>query len=69
VAHGTLNLRGVSKPLDLPFSLKIDGAKATVSGSASLDRVAFGVGQGEFAATDQIPAKVQVRVQLHAQRD
>ena len=69
VAHGTLNLRGVSKPLDLPFSLKIDGAKAVVSGSASLDRVAFGVGQGEFAATDQIPAKVQVRVQLHAQRD
>lgn len=69
VAHGTLSLRGVSKPLDLPFSLKIDGPKATVSGQASLDRVAFGVGQGEFAATDQIPAKVQVRVQLRAQRD
>jgi polyisoprenoid-binding protein YceI len=69
VAHGTLSLRGVTKPLDLPFSLKIDGPKATVSGQASLDRVAFGVGQGEFAATDQIPAKVQVRVQLHAQRD
>ena len=69
VAHGTLNLRGVSKPLDLPFDLKIDGAKAVVSGRAGLDRVAFGVGQGEFAATDQIPAKVQVRVQLRAQRD
>jgi cytochrome b561/polyisoprenoid-binding protein YceI len=69
VAHGTLNLRGVSKPLDLPFDLKIDGAKATVSGRASLDRVAFGVGQGEFAATDQIPAKVAVRVQLRATRD
>jgi polyisoprenoid-binding protein YceI len=69
VAHGTLNLRGVSKPLDLPFELKIDGAKATVSGRASLDRVAFGVGQGEFAATDQIPAKVAVRVQLRAARD
>ena len=69
VAHGTLNLKGVSKPLDLPFDLKIDGAKATVSARASLDRLAFNVGQGEFAATDQIPAKVQVRVQLRAQRD
>jgi len=69
VAHGTLNLRGVSKPLDLPFELHIDGGKASVSGRASLDRVAFGVGQGEWAATDDIPAKVQVRVQLRAQRD
>jgi polyisoprenoid-binding protein YceI len=69
VAHGTLSLRGVTKPLDLPFDLKIEGAKAVVTGRASLDRVAFGVGQGEFAATDQIPAKVQIRVQLRAQSD
>jgi cytochrome b561/polyisoprenoid-binding protein YceI len=69
VAHGNLSLRGVSKPLDLPFELHIDGRKASVSGRASLDRVAFGVGQGEFAATDQIPAKVAVRVQLRAVRD
>jgi cytochrome b561/polyisoprenoid-binding protein YceI len=69
VAHGQLTLRGVTRPIDLPFQLKIDGAKATVSGRTSLDRQAFGVGQGEFAATDQIPAKVQVRVQLQATRD
>ena len=69
VAHGTLTLRGVTKPLDLPFDLKIDGAKATVSARASLDRIAFGVGQGEFTATDQIPAKVGIRVQLRAQSD
>ena len=69
VAHGTLTLRGVTRPLDLSFDLKIDGAKATVSGRANLDRLAFGVGQGEFAATDQIPAKVAVRVQLRATRD
>lgn len=69
VAHGTLTLRGVTKPLALPFQLKIEGPKATVSARASLDRIAFGVGQGEFAATDQIPAKVGLRVQLRAQRD
>ena len=64
-----LTLRGVTKPLDLPFELHIDGAKATVSGRASLDRLAFGVGQGEWAATDDIPGKVAVRVQLRAVRD
>jgi cytochrome b561/polyisoprenoid-binding protein YceI len=67
VAHGTLDLRGVSKPVDLPFKLKIVGDKAQMSGETSLDRTVFGVGQGEFTATDQVPAKVAVRVQLNAQ--
>jgi cytochrome b561/polyisoprenoid-binding protein YceI len=68
VAHGTLDLRGVKKPLDLPFNLKIVGDKAQMTAETSLDRTGFGVGQGEFTATDQVPAKVTVRVQLNAQR-
>jgi polyisoprenoid-binding protein YceI/cytochrome b561 len=68
VAHGTLQLRGVTKPQDLPFRLIIGGDAAQVSGTASLDRTAFGVGQGEFKATDQIPAKVAIRVALKAER-
>jgi cytochrome b561/polyisoprenoid-binding protein YceI len=67
VAHGTLDLRGVKKPLDLPFKLKIVGDKAQMTAETSLDRTLFGVGQGEFTATDQVPAKVTVRVQLNAQ--
>ena len=69
VAHGTLNLRGVTKPVDLPFKLTITGDKARVVGDASLDRTLFGVGQGEFTATDQVPAKVAVHVQLTATSD
>jgi cytochrome b561/polyisoprenoid-binding protein YceI len=68
VAHGTLELRGVKKPLDLPFTLKIAGDTAKVAGVASLDRTLFGVGQGEFAATDQIPGAVAVQVSLTAHR-
>lgn len=68
VAHGRLSLRGVSRPLDLPFRLKIDGDRAEVSGVTSLDRTAFGVGQGEWTSTDQIPARVTVRVTLRARR-
>jgi cytochrome b561/polyisoprenoid-binding protein YceI len=69
VAHGTLNLRGVTKPVDLPFKLTITGDKARMSGDTSLDRTVFGVGQGEFTATDAVPAKVAVHVQLTAASD
>jgi polyisoprenoid-binding protein YceI len=68
VAHGTLQLRGVTKPQDLPFRLTIAGDQARVSGTASLERTAFGVGQGDFAGTDQIPGKVAVTVALKARR-
>ena len=69
IAHGALDLRGVKKPLDLPFKLKIVGDKAQMTGETSLDRTVFGVGQGEFTATDQVPAKVTIRVQVNAQSD
>lgn len=68
VAHGQLTIRGVSRPQRLPFSLKIEGDKARVSGVTSLDRTAFGVGQGEWKSTDQIPAEVKVSVSLAATR-
>ncbi len=68
VAHGTLALRGASHPLRLPFTLNIEGDKARVSGVTTLDRTAFGVGQGEWKNTDQIPAEVKVSVNLTATR-
>jgi len=68
VARGRLTLRGATRPLDLPFELKIDGDKARARGVTTLDRTAFGVGQGEWASTDQIPAGVTVSVDVKATR-
>ncbi len=68
VADGTLELRGVKKPLSLPFTLKIDGDTATARGVTTLDRTTFGVGQGEWASTDQIAASVKVSFSLTAKR-
>lgn len=68
VADGTLDLRGVKKPLSLPFTLKIDGDTATARGVTTLDRTVFGVGQGEWASTDQIAAGVKVSFSLTAKR-
>jgi cytochrome b561/polyisoprenoid-binding protein YceI len=68
VADGTLDLRGVKKPVSLPFSLKIDGDTATARGVTTLDRTAFGVGQGEWASTDQIGGKVKVSFAITAKK-
>lgn len=67
-ARGTLDLRGVSKPATLRFTLRIDGDKARVTGTARVDRTAFGVGQGEWAATDAIAAGVDVAFSFTATR-
>jgi cytochrome b561/polyisoprenoid-binding protein YceI len=67
-ADGTLSLRGVSRPLPLTFRLTIDGNVATMSGAARIDRTVFGVGQGEWSATADVPANVSVNVTLTADR-
>ena len=45
-AAGTLTLKGVSKPQAIRFSLSGSGSKREVTGSASIARAAFGVGNG-----------------------
>ncbi len=66
VAHGKLTLHGVTKSLDLPFSLTIRNGVADMKGSTALDRTAFGVGSGDYASTDTIPAGVKVDITLKA---
>lgn len=67
-ANGTLTLNGRSKPVTLDVSLRIKGDVATVSGATRLDRTSFGVGTGEWAATDQIAAAVAVNFAFTARR-
>jgi polyisoprenoid-binding protein YceI len=68
LAPGVLTIRGAAKPLTLPFTLAITGAAAKMSAQVQLNRLAFGVGQGEWKATDTVPAGVSVNVQLTAHR-
>jgi polyisoprenoid-binding protein YceI len=67
-AIGTLTLRGVTKPLTLPFTLAIAGPKARMNASVALNRLAFGVGQDQWAKTDAIPNPVTVTIALTATR-
>jgi len=66
VAHGKLSLHGVTKPLDLPFSLTIKNGTADMAGTIDLDRTAFSVGSGDYAKTDAIPAVVKVAITVKA---
>jgi len=68
LAAGTLTIRGVAKPLTLPFTLAITGTSAKMSAQVALNRLAFGVGQGEWQATDTVPAGVTVHIDLAAHR-
>jgi polyisoprenoid-binding protein YceI len=67
-ATGTLTLRGVSKPLTLPFTLVITGDQAKMNATVGISRLAFGVGQNEWKTTEVVPDKVTVTIQLSARR-
>jgi polyisoprenoid-binding protein YceI len=65
---GTLTLRGVSKVVTLPFSLKIDGESAHATGSTTLVRTDFGVGQGSWSDGAMVGLEVAVDIDLVARR-
>ena len=67
-AAGTLSMNGASRPMTLTFTLHIEGTRADVTGSAKLDRTAFGIGQGQWASTDQIAANVDVNFKFSARK-
>ncbi|MEH3107701.1 MAG: YceI family protein [Sphingomonas fennica] len=67
-ARGTLTLRGVTKPMVVRFSPGISGDTAAMEGTATVPRTAFRVGQGEWAATDQIADAVAVTIAIRAKR-
>jgi polyisoprenoid-binding protein YceI len=63
VAEGTLSLRGVSKPVPLSFTWT-PGAKPVLVGEATLSRLAFKVGTGDWTDTELLPDAVKVRTRL-----
>ena len=66
VARGTLTLKGVKQPLEVPFSWVGAADGATMEGELTVKRGAFGIGAGEWAASDVIgpDVKLKFRVKL-----
>lgn len=60
-ANGTLSIRDKTVPVVLNFVLdQYTADKAHATGSVQLKRLAFGVGQGEWASTDDVKDAVKV---------
>ena len=58
-ADGTLELRGVRKPVTLTFAWT-DGAQPVLQGKATVKRLDFGVGGGDWADTKLIPDETAI---------
>jgi polyisoprenoid-binding protein YceI len=68
LATGTLTLRGVTQPVAIRFRLKPQSGQLDMKGSATLRRLEFGVGQGDWASTTWIGDVVDVAFQLQLQK-
>lgn len=68
VAQGDLTIRNTTRPVSLPFTLSIAGGTAMMSGGLTVDRSAFGVGQGQWRTGDAVALKVDVKVAVTAHR-
>lgn len=63
VAEGTLSLNGISKPVALAFTWT-PGATAVLNGQATVRRLDFAVGTGEWADLELLPNEVRVTTRL-----
>lgn len=61
---GELTLRGVTRIVPLRFTYAPERGGGALEGSARLERLAFGVGQGEWQSTEWVGNEVTVRFDL-----
>ncbi|WP_138381106.1 YceI family protein [Luteithermobacter gelatinilyticus] len=67
-AHGTLTIRDVSRPVVLPFSLRLIDGLARARGELRLVRTDYGVGQGMWATGQWVGLDVTVMVDITARK-
>lgn len=67
-AFGTLTIRGVARPVALPFQLAINGNTAQMRGTLTIDRRWFGIGQGQFASPETVAAAVKISIAITARK-
>lgn len=62
-ADGRLELRGNSQPVTLTFTWQ-EGEHPTLAGRATVERLAFGIGDGMWADTSMIPAQIAISTRV-----
>ena len=64
-AQGSLTLHGVTKDVAIAFKFIPSAAGASLSGTAQLKRLDFGVGHGDLKSTDSVGDAVKVAFSLN----
>lgn len=67
-AKGTLNLRGVTKEIVLPFTVKITGNTAVAEGSTTVSRIDFGMkgDSPQYSLPKPVPFEVKIMFSVTA---
>ncbi|HEU4654168.1 MAG TPA: YceI family protein [Steroidobacteraceae bacterium] len=64
VGNGKLTLRNVTRDVPITFTFEVNGNQGSLKGSATLRRLDFGVGQGEWKDTSSVGDEVAVKFSL-----
>lgn len=64
---GELTIKGVTKPLTLPFSLTLEGGEATVRGEVVINRLDYNIGPPALGPI-ALPADIKLSIELQALR-
>lgn len=65
-ADAVLQLRDVSKPVLLPFTLRRENGATRAVGMLTINRTDFGIGQGQWASPQVVAHEVTIRFELLA---
>jgi len=63
-AAGKLTLRGVTRDLRLPIKIVTTPTGLDLSGAAAIKRLDYGVGQGDWKATDSVADEVKLQYKV-----
>ena len=67
-AVGTLTIKGIAKPVTLPFTLTISGNSAHATGETTIQRLDYKIGEGKDFAPPAAALDVKVTVDITASR-
>jgi cytochrome b561 len=68
VADGVLTIKGKAVPVKLPFTLKIAGNVATMNGTVTVDRLAFGMGAKSDPSGQWVSKQIGLTIAVTAKK-
>lgn len=60
LAHGVLEMKGIKRKLDVPFTLRRDAGRLVATGVLEIQRLEYAIGTGEWADTRWLGSSVKV---------